>query len=143
MAPYDPLTSLTPGGPAVTGEVDTAPLEFPLMTAAQRAGDRTVLGAPWPDGDPAEVPESGVGTVETVVLARGSQRRMDPSRGVPGDVLTTGLRVAVRGIDLPQFVAVHAVDGVPPGVYRWPGLGTPIHSGDQRAELYRVSLDRA
>ncbi|HWS38020.1 MAG TPA: hypothetical protein VN408_35460, partial [Actinoplanes sp.] len=82
------------------------------------------------------------GTVETVVLTRGSQRRMDPSRGVPQDVLTTGLRVATRGIDLPHFVAVHDVDGVPPGVYRWSALDTPIHAGDQRAELYRVSLEQ-
>ncbi|HWS38938.1 MAG TPA: SagB/ThcOx family dehydrogenase, partial [Actinoplanes sp.] len=53
--------ALTPGGPAVTGEVDAAPLEFPLVTAAQRAGDRTGLGAPWPDGEPVVVPETGSG----------------------------------------------------------------------------------
>jgi hypothetical protein len=88
------------------------------------------------------VPPTAAGPVETVVLIRGSQRRMDPARGVPQEVLTTGLRVAVRGIDLPQFVAVHDVDGVPPGVYRWPDLGTPVHAGSQRAELYRVSLEQ-
>jgi hypothetical protein len=101
-----------------------------------------VLGAPWPDSDPADVPRTGAGPVEKVVLTRGSQRRMDPTRGVSKDVLTTGLRVAVRGIDLPQFVAVHDVDGVPPGVYRWPDLGTPVHAGNHREELYRVSLEQ-
>ncbi|GIE30498.1 hypothetical protein Ait01nite_035430 [Actinoplanes italicus] len=134
--------ALTPTGPAAAGEVDTDPLEFPLATAAQRAGDGTVLGAPWAEGDPVRVPEAGTGTVEAVVLTRGSQRRMDPTRGVPQSVLTTGLRVAVRGIGLPQFVAVHDVDGVTPGVYRWPDLGTAIHPGDQRQELYRVSLEQ-
>jgi SagB-type dehydrogenase family enzyme len=134
--------ALTPTGPAVAGEVDGDPVEFPLETAAQRAGDGTVLGAPWPEGDPVDVPDAGAEPVEAVVLTRGSQRRMDPSRGVPKDVLTTGLRVAVRGIDLPQFVAVHDVDGVPPGVYRWPDLRTPVRAGNQRAELYRVSLEQ-
>ncbi|SDT28935.1 hypothetical protein [Actinoplanes derwentensis] len=132
----------TSSGPAATGDVDRDPVEFPLVTAAQRAGDRTVLGEPWADGDPVGVPETGAGPVEAVVLARGSQRRMDPARTVPENVLTTGLRLAVRGIDLPQFVAVHAVDGVSPGVYRWPDLDTPIHAGNQRDELYRVSLEQ-
>jgi SagB-type dehydrogenase family enzyme len=140
LGPRQP--ALTPTGPAVAGRVDEDPVEFPLATAAQRAGDGTVLGAPWAQGDPVDVSEAGAGPVEEVVLTRGSQRRMDPTRGVPQNVLTTGLRVAVRGIDLPQFVAVHDVDGVPPGVYRWPDLHTPIRSGNQREELYRVSLDQ-
>jgi SagB-type dehydrogenase family enzyme len=132
--------ALTPTGPATTGEVDGDPVEFPLETAAQRAGDGTVLGAPWAEGDPVDVPGAGAEPVEAVVLTRGSQRRMDPTRGLPKHVLTTGLQVAVRGIDLPQFVAVHDVEGVAPGVYRWPDLDTPIHAGNQREELFRVSL---
>jgi hypothetical protein len=134
--------ALTAAGAAVAGEVDADPLEFPLVTAAQRAGDRTELGTPWAEGDPADVPETRAEPVEAVVLTRGSQRRMDPARGLPETVLTAGLRAAVRGIDLPQFVAVHDVDGVTPGVYRWPDLGTAIHAGDQREELYRVSLEQ-
>jgi SagB-type dehydrogenase family enzyme len=134
--------ALTATGTARAGEVDADPLEFPLETAAQRAGDRTVLGTPWAEGDPVDVPEAGAEPVEVVVLTRGSQRRMDPTRGVPKHVLTSGLRVAVRGIDLPQFVAVHDVDGVIPGVYQWPDLRTPVHAGNQREELYRVSLEQ-
>lgn len=42
----------------------------------------------------------------------------------------------------PSPVAVHDVDGVTPGVYRWPDLRTPIHAGNQREELYRVSLQQ-
>jgi SagB-type dehydrogenase family enzyme len=134
--------ALTPAGSAITGEVDADPVEFPLVTAAQRAGDGTVLGAPWAEGEPVDVPETGSEPVEVVVLTRGSQRRMDPTRGLPQNVLTTGLRVAVRGIGLPQFVVVHDVDGVAPGVYRWPDLDTAIHAGSQREELYRVSLEQ-
>ncbi|WP_433380061.1 hypothetical protein ACQPZX_14605 [Actinoplanes sp. CA-142083] len=133
--------ALTPTGPAAAGEVDGDPLEFPLETAAQRAGDTTVLGEPWPEGDPVDVLKNSA-PVEAVVLTRGSQRRMDPTRGLPKNVLTTGLAVAVRGIDLPQFVAVHDVDGVAPGVYHWPDLRTPVRTGNQREELYRVSLDQ-
>jgi SagB-type dehydrogenase family enzyme len=134
--------ALTPTGLASAGEVDADPVEFPLETAAQRAGEATVLGSPWSEGDPAGVPPTRAAPVETVVLIRGSQRRMDPTRGVPKHVLTTGLRVAVRGIDLPQFVAVHDVDGVAPGIYRWPDLATPVRAGSLRDELYRVSLDQ-
>lgn len=140
LGPQQPALTVT--GAAAVGEVDADPLEFPLVTAAQRAGDRTALGAAWGEGDPVEVPEAGSAPVETVVLTRGSQRRMDPTRGVPKDVLLTGLRSAVRGIDLPQYVAVHNVDGVSPGVYRWPDLGTAVHAGDQREELFRVTLEQ-
>jgi hypothetical protein len=34
------------------------------------------------------------------------------------------------------------VDDVPPGLYRWPDLGTPIRAGDLRDELYRVCLEQ-
>jgi hypothetical protein len=47
-------------GPAVVGQVDAAPLEFPLATAAQRASERDELGASWVRGAPA-----GCGTSST------------------------------------------------------------------------------
>jgi SagB-type dehydrogenase family enzyme len=134
--------ALTATGPAVPGAVDDAPVEFPLETAAQRAGDTTELGAPWPAGEPVDVPISDDRPVEVIVLTRGSQRRMDPTRGVPESVLSTGMRVALRGIGLPHFVAVHDVEGVAPGVYRWPDLEAPIHVGNQREELFRISLEQ-
>jgi hypothetical protein len=37
-------------------------------------------------------------------------------------------------------VAVHAVDGVPPGLYRWPDLAEPVRVGDLREELVRVCV---
>ena len=40
--------AIEPGGEAVAGTIDAHPVEFPLVTAAQRAGDGDVLGEPWP-----------------------------------------------------------------------------------------------
>jgi len=127
---------------AAAGEVDAAPLELPLATAAQRAGDGDTLGEPWERGHPVEVPERGSDPVEQVVLSRSSQRRMDPNQSLSENVGRSALSVALRGIDLPHFVVVHAVDGLEPGVYRWPDLSAPVRAGDFRRELYRVALDQ-
>ncbi len=132
-----------PGGAAVTGEVDAAPVEFPLVTAAQRAGECDRFGRPWERGGPVPGPVPASAPVEDVIAARGSQRRMDPGRGLPLDLLRAGLGVAVRGLSLPHWVAVHDVAGLPPGVYRWPALDAPVRAGARRDELYRVCLDQA
>jgi hypothetical protein len=132
---------LEPSSEAVNGVVDSAPLEFPLVTAAQRAGRRETWGEPWPRGDPTEAPEVGP-TVEEVVLRRSSQRRMDPTRGLPRSLLTTSIAAAMRGIDVPHWVVVHDVEGMTPGIYRWPELTTPVRTGALRDELYRVALDQ-
>ncbi len=129
-------------GEAAAGEVDAAPIEFPLATEAQRAGDTDALGDPWGRGAPVDVPESGSDPVETVVLARSSQRRMDATKSLTGSVANSVLAVSLRGVDLPHFVVVNAVDGYQPGVYRWPDASAPVHAGDLRRELYRVCLDQ-
>jgi hypothetical protein len=144
------------GGPAATGAVDSAPLEFPLVTAAQRAGDMGAgymgagymgsAGTPWDWGAAVDVPVADSPPLDAVITRRGSQRRMDPSRGLPLDTLRTGMAVALRGIGIGHWVAVHDVAGLAPGIYRWPGLDTPLRQGSQdetRAELYRVCLDQA
>jgi hypothetical protein len=131
--------ALEPSGAAAAGEVDADPVEFPLETEAQRAGDRGKLGAPWRTGAPVDVPLREAPPVETVVLTRSSQRRMDASRGLPGDVLRTAFEAATRGIDVPHRVVVNDVDGFEPGVYRWPELA---RGGNLRQELYRVGLDQ-
>ena len=128
--------------PASQGAVDAEPLELPLVTAAQRAGDLGIFGAPWGRGAPVRVTEHGSAPVEEVVLARGSQRRMDPTRGVPEAVLRTCLAVALRGIELPHHVVVHDVDGVAPGVYAWPDLDEATTAGGLRDELFRICLDQ-
>jgi SagB-type dehydrogenase family enzyme len=156
------LVTLGPGEPAITGsgptepgDTDTKPLEFPLVTAAQRAGDSDLLGGPWNLGGattaaagpaaPAAGTMAGTAagrTVEAVIAARGSQRRMNPHRGLPLQALQACMSVAVRGIDVPHWVAVHDVTGMAPGLYRWPDLATPVREGNLRDELYRVALDQ-
>ncbi|RKN47926.1 hypothetical protein D7223_12740 [Micromonospora endolithica] len=129
-----------PGGPAATGDLPA--VELPLCTAAQRAGERTVLGEPWPAGDPLpQVPPSD--TLDEVVRRRGSQRRMDRSGTLPRTTLEWSMSAALRGVDVPHWVAVHGVDGVPPGLYRWPDLSAPLWAGDLRDELLRVCLDQS
>jgi hypothetical protein len=135
--------AIEPAGPAVAGEVDAAPLEFPLVTAAQRAGEGDRLGSPWAPGDPVDVPALASPPVEQVITARGSQRRMDAGRGLPQDLLRTSMAVALRGLDVPHWVVVHDVAGLAPGVYRWPDLDEPVRPGALRDELYRVCLDQA
>jgi hypothetical protein len=135
--------ALDPVGPAARGEVDSAPLEFPLVTAAQRAGESTRLGPAWDRGHPVRLPGVAGPPVESVIAARGSQRRMDASRGLPQDLLRTSMSVAVRGIGLPHWVVVHDVSGLAPGVYRWPDLTAPVRQTAMRDELYRVCLEQS
>jgi hypothetical protein len=139
----DGVPALEAAGAAATGGTDAAPVEFPLVTAAQRAGESDTLGPPWDRGAPVDVPAQGTDPVEAVVLARGSQRRMDPARGLPASVLHASLRAALRGIAVPHRVVVHDVEGVAPGIYRWPDLSAPARPGAQRDELYRVCLEQA
>jgi hypothetical protein len=131
--------AITPRGTAMHGELP--PVELPLCTAAQRAGESDTLGDPWPDG-PAlnEMPESD--SLDEVVRRRGSQRRMDRSATMPRESLEWPMTAALRGIDVPHWVAVHGVDDVAPGLYRWPDLATPLQAGDLRGELLRICLDQ-
>lgn len=135
--------ALEAGGTAVAGEVDAAPVEFPLVTAAQRAGNCERLGDPWQRGAPVHVPLTDSAPVEAVIAARGSQRRMDATRGLSRDLLRTCMNVSLRGIGVPHWVAVHDVDGLAEGVYRWPDLQAPARGGKLRDELCRVCLDQA
>lgn len=134
--------ALDTAGPATAGAVDADPLELPLVTAAQRAGDVRDLGPAWADGPAAAVELDGAEPVETVVLRRSSQRRMDPTRGLPAALLRTMLGTALRGVAVPHFAAINDVTGLEPGVYRWPDLVAPARPGALRAELYRVCLEQ-
>jgi hypothetical protein len=135
--------ALAAAGPAARGDVDAAPLEFPLVTAAQRAGESDRLGPAWDRGRPADVPLIRSAPLESVIAARGSQRRMDASRGLSRDLLRTCMKVAVRGVGVPHWVVAHDVGGLAPGVYRWPDLTAPVRAGALRDELYRVCLEQA
>ncbi|MBL7259803.1 hypothetical protein JKJ07_36335 [Actinoplanes sp. LDG1-01] len=133
--------AVTPTGPATPGG-DLPPVEFPLVTQAQRAGDGDGLGSPWPIGAAVE-PSPKSETLDAVIRRRGSQRRMDRTKTVPLESLTWPMAAALRGIEIPHWVAVHGVDGVEPGIYRWPDLEHPIVTGDLRSELERVSLGQS
>ncbi|HEY2579097.1 MAG TPA: hypothetical protein VGI74_22545 [Streptosporangiaceae bacterium] len=134
--------ALQQGGAAAVGGTDAAPLEFPLVTAAQQAGELDTLGPPWERGAPVEVPVTQSPPVEAVVLTRGSQRRMDPSRGLPADLLRTCLPAALRGVMLPHRLVVNDVAGLAPGVYRYPDLAAPVRPGALRSELFDVCLNQ-
>jgi SagB-type dehydrogenase family enzyme len=129
-------------GPAIGAPVDAAPIELPLATSAQRAGDRDGWGHVWPRGAPVDVGLATSAPVEQVVLSRGSQRLMDGSRGLSEDLLSTSMAAAMRGIDVPHFVVIHHVGDVAPGVYRWPDLATAVRTGPMRDELYTVCLEQ-
>jgi hypothetical protein len=61
---------------------------------------------------------------------------------VPRDGMEWALRAALRGIDVPHFVVAHAVEGLEPGLYRWPDLDRPLRAGDLRRELFGVCYDQ-
>ena len=131
--------AIGPTGPAATGELP--PVELPLCTAAQRAGERDTLGEPWTVGDPLpDVPPSD--SLDEIVRRRGSQRRMDRSRTLPRALLEWPMAAAMRGIEVPHWVVVHGVDDTAPGIYRWPDLSNPLREATLRDELARVCLDQ-
>ena len=132
----------TAGGEAVAGAVDAAPREFPLVTEAHHAGDVAELGAPWAEGAPVAGTIPSSPALDDVLLQRGTTRRMDARSTLPRATFDFALAAAMRGIDVPHFVAVHGVDDVAPGLYRWPDLATPLRRADLRQELLRVCWDQ-
>jgi hypothetical protein len=125
-------------GTAVRGELP--PVELPLCTAAQRAGERDVMGEPWPEPELPNIPPSD--SLDAVVHRRGSQRLMERARTLPRALLEWPIAAAMRGVDVPHWVVVHGIDDVAPGVYRWPDLSRSVRTGDLRGELERICLDQ-
>lgn len=136
LEPGEPRIEL--GGEAAPGAVDHAPRELPLITATQRAGDgEDALGEPWP-----AAPAPPADDLETVILKRGSTRRMDASATVSKAHYVSALEYALSSARHPHFIAVHGVDDVEPGLYRWPELDRPLRTGDLREELLRLCWDQ-
>jgi hypothetical protein len=129
------------GGPAERGEVDEVPQEYPLVTATQRAGDLDSLGEPWPEGEPVAGAPSPTPPLDEVILKRGSTRLMDRTARVPREVVGWSMAVAMRGIDVPHYVVCHSVEGVAPGVYRWPDLDRAV-GPVTREEMHRICYDQ-
>ncbi len=129
--------AIWPTGKAAVGTID-ARVEFPLVTQAQHAGDGDELGAPWHISGPPPAPAG----LDEVLLRRISVRRLDASRSVGRDLLDWSLAASIRGSRLRCFLAVHAVDGVEPGLYRLPALDLPIRRGNLRDEMYHVCMDQ-
>jgi len=137
VALEDGAPRIDPTGAAATGAVDHAPRELPLITATQRAGDD---GGPLGDVWPA-APAPPADDLEGVILKRGSTRRMDASATVSRADYEAALAYALTSARTPHFVAVHGVDGVEPGLYRWPDP-EPLRTGDLREELLRLCWDQ-
>jgi SagB-type dehydrogenase family enzyme len=133
--------SIKPMGETARGSVGDSPVEFPLVTVTQRAGDLDSLGDPWPTAAPlpGEAPTSD--DLDAVILRRGSTRVMDPHATVARDVFEFMMAASLRGARVPHFVAVHGVDGVDQGLYRWPDLEHPLRRGDLRQELLLACWD--
>lgn len=135
----DDEPAIRPAGSARGGALPE--IEFPLVTAAQRAGDCELLGEPWPDGAPLDViPQAQ--SLDQVVLRRGSQRRMLRSATLPRSRLEWPMRAALRGIPIRHWVAVSGVDDVAPGLYQWPNLDTPLRAGSLRETITHVAVDQ-
>ncbi len=136
----DGAPAINPSEPARRG--DLPPVELPLCSAAQAAGDRDLLGPPWPQ-PPALSSYPVSDSLNEVVRRRGSQRRMDPSRSLPRQLLEWPMAVAMRGVTIPHWVVAHSVDTLEPGVYCWPDLSRPVRRGVLREELVRICLDQS
>ncbi len=139
----DGRPAIGPRGRAASGDVDRRPpVEFPFVTQVKRAGDGAVLGEAWPAGPPLDGEPPASRGLDDVILDRSSTRKMDGSRSIDVERLRWSLAASLRGSPVRQFVVCHAVDGVEPGLYRWPSLDEPLRRGSLRDELYRVCLDQ-
>jgi SagB-type dehydrogenase family enzyme len=125
-----------------------------LTDADEVTGWRTAAAAQLGTRATREVPLSpgGHGTLEDVIVRRGSTRRY-AHRTVGEDVLRWGLAVAARPVPadfagqgrtlLEHFLAVHAVDGVAPGIYRWVHANLEqIERGTFRPQAAHLCLDQ-
>jgi len=147
------LVALGPGGPAVhptgdpmSGHHDADGLEFPLVTAAQRAGEQTTLGAELERGAPVGLASKGSSpSTDAVVVTKGSIRRLHRDRSLPRDVLVDAMSASLRGIDVPHWVGVSGVDDVPTGIHLWPDVTSPVRPLTERAvreELFVAALEQ-
>lgn len=162
VVPLGGESSLPPPEPVPSGHLADAPLEFPLITATQRASAlqtqddveswrRAAVAFPATPATPSAPPLRH--SPEDVVRRRGSTRVFDPRRLGRRELLTDAMAGATRpvpadfvspeGTLLEHDLAVHAVDGVEPGAYRWEqGRLRQLRSGSVRNAARHLCLDQ-
>src|SRR4051794_11513073 len=128
--------AIEPGGEAAIGSIDEAPEEFPLVSLAQHAGDDERLGIAWPIAPPLHGDLPVTDDLDAVILRRGSARTLDADAAVDFPTFERSLAVSLRGSLVRHFIAVNAVDGLEPGLYRWPDLKHAVREGSLRDELW-------
>ncbi len=108
--------------------------------SAPLSAQRSSEGTPWSWRRATAGPST-----DEVVVSKGSIRRLHPDRALPRDVLVDAMSVAVRGLRVPHWVGVSAVDDVPTGIHLWPDLTTPVRAlpeAQVRDELYGAALEQ-
>ena len=143
--------------------ISSHPIMFPLIVEAQRAGMLADAGAveEWrahaidgsatrPVIDPP--PASAVRSIEEVIRQRGSTRIMRPDTA-PAALLHWGMAYAARPASadfvtpgttlLEHNLAVHGIEGVDPGAYRWrDGDLELVRPGQFREITQQLCLDQ-
>jgi SagB-type dehydrogenase family enzyme len=152
------IPQLEPIGPR-TRPLSRSPRSYRLGAAAQRAGELPSAEAvsAWRDqanrlhaqpatrslaaGEAAQA-HAATDTIEAVILRRGSTRRF-AQQSIPYGALGSAMAAATRPVRsdfvpphatlLEHFLAVHAVQGLRPGAYRW---------SDGEFQLLRAGAER-
>jgi SagB-type dehydrogenase family enzyme len=158
-----PLAPISPR----TRPLSRSPRGYPLGAAAQRAGDLPSAEAvsAWrrkanrlraqPATRSLAVGEAGQAhaateTIETVILRRGSTRRF-AQQSMPRGTLGWAMAAATRAVPgdfvppqathLEHFLAVHAVQELTPGAYRWSqGEFQLLRAGAERHRTHSLCL---
>ncbi|HYX44794.1 MAG TPA: hypothetical protein VE760_07100 [Acidimicrobiales bacterium] len=159
----DDRPALPEAEPVVAGHVAGDLFEFPLVTAAYRAGElhSAAAVAAWRDAATGAGVPAGAGgdfaltePLDRVVRRRGSTRAFDCTATAGRDVLHAALpraatpepadAMAEGATLLAHLVLVFAVEGVDPGAYRLEGGRlAPLGAGDLRAVGRHLCLDQA
>jgi SagB-type dehydrogenase family enzyme len=160
LAAAEPVAGLD----VMTAPVAPHPIRFPLLQEAHDDGSlgdagavqtwraaAASLGLPTPDELDAPT-RTGAESLEDVILRRGSTRLMRPDP-VPHELLTWGVGAAARPVPgdftaegstlVQHLLAVHAVEGVDAGAYRWRnGLLEQRRAGESREFTARLCFDQ-
>jgi SagB-type dehydrogenase family enzyme len=158
-----PLAPISPR----TRPLSRSPRGYPLGAAAQRAGElpsaeavsawrtkasrlRTQPATRTPPVGEAGRVRAATDTIEAVILRRGSTRRF-ARQSLPRGVLGWAMAAATRAVPvdfvppqatlLEHFLAVHAVQELPPGTYRWDqGEFRLLRAGAERGRTRSLCL---